>query len=145
MEVMCPISLKSINERVAQINAALTVAGVVLFLFTPNKWLIAVLGTDFLMRGFLNPAYSYFSAVSKTIVRFFKIRPVMVDSGPKRFAAKIGFLFCCLLALLELSGNHVPGVVIGLIFAFFAALEAMFRLCIACKIYPLVCKVKRSG
>ena len=145
MELMCPISLKSVNERVAQINAALTVAVVVLFLFTPNKWLIAILGADFLIRGFLNPTYSFFSALSKAIVRLFKIRPVMVDSGPKRFAAKIGFFFCCLLALLELSGSHVPGVVIGLIFAFFAALEAMFRLCVACKIYPLVCKVRRSG
>lgn len=145
MELMCPISLKSVNERVAQINAALTVAVVVLFLFTPNIWLITILGADFLIRGFLNPTYSFFSALSKAIVRLFKIRPVMVDSGPKRFAAKIGFIFCCLLALLELSGSHVPGVVIGLIFAFFAALEAMFRLCVACKIYPLVCKVKRSG
>ena len=125
MKTMCPISLTSVNERVAQINAALTVIVLLLFLVTPYKWLIIILG--------------------RAVVRWFGIRPIMVDAGPKIFAARIGFLFCCILALLEFLGYPSAGVVIGMIFAFFAGLEALFRLCIACKMYPLIHRMKRSA
>lgn len=145
MKTMCPISLTSVNERVAQINAALTVVVLLLFLVTPYKWLIVILGIDFFIRAFLNPAHSYLAAVGRAIVRWFGIRPIMVNAGPKIFAARIGFLFCCILALLEFFGYHSAGVVIGMIFAFFAGMEALFRLCIACKMYPLIHRMKRSA
>ncbi len=62
----------------------------------------------------------------------------MINAGPKIFAAKIGFLFCCVIALFSLLGFHGTSLVVGSIFIFFAALEALFRFCLACRIYPLI-------
>lgn len=144
MDDMCPISLTPVNERVAQINAALVAVLVLLFLITPCKWIVVIPAIDFFIRGFLHPAYSYFSVISRTTIRLFKIEPIMVDSGPKIFAAKIGFVFCGTMALVELFGFSSLSIVIGCVLVCFAGLEAMFRLCVACKIYPLAHRMKRS-
>jgi len=137
---MCPISFNQVNERAVQVNAALALLSIIMFFFTPYKWLIFVLSIDFLIRGFFNPSYSFYSAVSKTILRVFKIKPQMVNAGPKIFAAKIGFIFCCIIAVCYFLNYHVMSLAVGYVFVFFAALEAIFRVCIACKIYPFIYK-----
>jgi hypothetical protein len=144
MASMCPISLKSVNEKAVQINAALTVLMIVLFLFTPHKWIILVLTIDFFVRGFLDASYSFFGSVSRMILRFFNSEPTMVDAGPKIFAAKIGFMFCCLIGAFYLMNWLIISVILSCIFAFFAGLEAIFKFCVACKIYPFVCKRKAT-
>ena len=142
MEIMCPISLKSVNERAVQINAALAILFVILFLFTPYKWLILILFIDFFIRGFLNPSYSLFSFISRTILRIFNVEPLMINAGPKIFAAKIGFVFCCMIAVFYFLNFQAISLTLGYVFIFFAGLEAIFRICIACKIYPFVSKMK---
>ncbi len=64
----------------------------------------------------------------------------MVNAGPKIFAAKTGFIFCCVIAVSYFFEFQLISLVFGSIFAICAALEAIFRFCIACKIYPLICK-----
>lgn len=140
MKEMCPISFEQVNERTAQINAGLTVFSVMIFLFTPYKWIIFILAVDFFIRGFLKLSYSYYSTVSKTILSIFKIEPIMVNAGPKIFAARIGFIFCCIIILSYLFNLQKISLIICSIFMFFAALEAIFRFCLACKIYPFICK-----
>ncbi len=143
MKEMCPISFTQVNERTAQINAALAVLSIMLFFFTPYKWIILVLSIDFLIRGFINPSYSFYSAISKKILRIFKVKPLMVNAGPKIFAAKIGFIFCCLIVIsYYLLNFQAISMIIGSFLLFFAALEAIFRFCIACKVYPLIYRLK---
>jgi len=139
---MCPISLKQINERAVQINAALAILFMALFFFTPYKWLILILSIDFLIRGFFSPSYSFFGAISRTILRIFKIKPLLVNAGPKIFAAKIGFIFCCLIGVFYLLDYQAISHTIGYIFIFFASLEAVFRFCVACKIYPFIYHIR---
>ena len=138
---MCPISFKLVNERAAQINAALTVLFILLFLFTTYKWLIFILSIDFFIRGFLNPSYSFLGVISRTILRIFKVEPLMINAGPKIFAAKIGFIFCCTIAVFYFLNFQAASYTIGYVFIFFAGLEATFRFCIACKIYPFIYKM----
>ena len=145
MQEMCPITFEQINERAAQTNAALVVVSLLFFLFTAYKWIILFLAFDFFIRGFLKLSYSYYSAISKTILRIFKVKPLMVNAGPKIFAAKIGFIFCCLIGISYLLNFQKTGLIISSILIFFAALEAIFRFCLACKIYPLVCKINPTG
>ena len=142
---MCPISFKQVNERVVQLNAALTILFAVLFFITPYKWLIFLLSIDFLIRGFLNPSYSFFSAISKTFLRVFKIKPIMINAGAKVFSAKIGFLFCCMIAVSYFLNYQTISLIIGCVLIFFAALETLFRFCIACKIYPFIYKSKTTN
>ncbi len=145
MQEMCPISFTQVNERAVQINAALAMFSIMFFFFTPYKWIILVLAIDFFIRGFLNPSYSFYSAISKTILRICKIKSLMVNAGPKIFAAKIGFIFCCMIAISYLLDFWRISLIIGSIFVLFAALEAIFRFCIACRIYPFIYKIKTTN
>ena len=142
MKGMCPISFSQVNERAVQINAALAIFSIILFFFTSYKWIILVLAIDFFIRGFLNPSYSFYGAISKVILRIFKIKPLMVNAGPKIFAAKIGFIFCCMTSIFYLLDFQKISLIVGSVFVFFAALEAIFRFCMACRIYPLIYKIK---
>jgi len=90
MNLMCPVSFKQINEKAVRVNAALAFLSILLFLLTPWKWIILIVGVDFFIRGFLNPQYSLFANISKGILSILAIKPVMVDACPKIFAAKIG-------------------------------------------------------
>ena len=145
MKEMCPISFKQVNERAVQINAALAIFSIIFFFFTPYKLIILILAIDFFIRGFLNVSYSFYSAISKIILRVFKIKPIMVNAGPKIFAAKIGFIFCCMIAVSYFLNSHKISLIIGSIFVFFAALEAIFRFCLACRVYPFIYKMKATN
>ncbi len=145
MKEMCPISFKQVNERAVQINAVLALLSIIIFFFTPYKWIILILSVDFFIRGFLNLSYSFYSAISKIILRIFKIKPLMVNAGPKIFAAKIGFIFCCMIAVSYLLNFQKISLVLGSIFMLFAALEAVLRFCIACKVYPFIHKMKGTN
>lgn len=142
MQEICPISSSQVNERVVQINAALAVLSMLLFFTTPLKWILLILAADFLIRGFLKPSYSLYGAVSKTIAGMFNLKPVLVNAGPKIFAARIGFLFCCAVAVFYWMDFQTLSLALGSIFMLFAALEAIFRFCVACKLYPFICKTE---
>jgi hypothetical protein len=144
MNLMCPVSFKLVNENAVRINAALALVSIALFLFTPWKWIILIVAADFFIRGFLNPKYSLFANISKTIIAAFKIKPVMVDTCPKIFAAKIGFLFCCVLTVSWLLNLGMVGLIAGSMFMACAALEAVFKFCVACGIYPFIHRAKES-
>ncbi len=138
MNEICPVSIRQVDEKVAQMNAALAVCSLLFFLVTPYRWFILILAADFFIRGFLDLSYSYYSAASRSILRMFKSKPSMINAGPKIFAAKIGFAFCCMAFLFYLLDFKVLSLVVVALFIFFAVLEASCRFCIACKIYPLI-------
>lgn len=144
MKAICPLSFKQVNERAVQINAALALLSIIIFFFTPYKWIIFLLSIDFLIRGFFNPSYSFYGAISKSILRILNINPVMVNAGPKIFAAKIGFIFCCVIFVFYFLEFRAISLFVGSFFVFFAGLEAIFSVCIACKIYPLIHKMKTT-
>jgi len=140
MKEMCPISSQQVNEAAVRINAALAVFSIIIFFFTPYKWIILILSIDFFIRGFLKPSYSFYGAISKTILTIFNVKPAMINGGPKIFAAKIGFIFCCMIAASYLLKFYGISMIIGAMFVFFATLESVFKFCLACKIYPFICK-----
>ncbi len=144
MNPMCPVSFEKINENVARINAAQAVVLLLLFLFSPLKWLILIVAADFCIRAFWQPKYSLFVVISKKIIALLKLKPVLVDAAPKIFAARVGSLFSCLLTVCWLLHLGTAALIIGLMFAVCALLEAAFRFCVACKMYPLVCKITGS-
>lgn len=142
MNQLCPVSFKQIDERVSQFNAVLVIISLIFFFLTPYKWIIWVLSVDFFIRGFLNPSFSFYAAISRTILRILKIKALMIDAEPKIFAAKIGFIFSVIIGVCYLFDFQIITLIFGSIFIFFAALEAIFKFCIACKFYPFIYKIK---
>ncbi len=141
MNAMCPVSFEKINEHATRITAVLTVLTLLLFLFSPWKWIILIITADFYLRGFGKREYSPFARISKIILAALKSKAVMIDAAPKIFAARLGFIFSCMLVACWVLNLSVAALIIGLMFAAFAFLEAAFRFCVACKMYPLVCKL----
>ncbi len=134
----CPISFERVDARVARVNGALTVLSMLVFLFTPFKAIVLILGADLLIRGFLNPAYSFYTMLSRGILRGLNVSPVMTNAGPKLFAAKVGFIFCGMIALFYFLGLPGASVTFASMLALFAFLEAAAGFCVACKLYPFM-------
>jgi len=140
MPESCPISFEQINEKVARGNGALTVLSLIVFLFTPFKAIALILGVDLFIRGFLKPSYSFYSFISRNILQILNVKPEMTNAGPKIFAAKIGFVFCCIISLFHFFGMPTVCFIFGAILMFFAFLEAALGFCVACRMYPYMPK-----
>lgn len=142
MQAVCPITDQRINERVARLNALLTLLFVVAFIFF-KFWLgLTFLMVDFALRGFIGGKYSMLSNLNKWVVEKLNLSPKMINAGPKIFAAQVG-LFLSLIALVGfLVGCSEACLVVAGILGFFSLLEAAFGYCVACKLYPLFRKIK---
>ena len=142
MAEACPISFKTIDERVARVNGALTVLALAITVFGGLPWLLLPLGADFFIRAFLEPKYSPFAAIARKLLKAMGLAPKMTNAGPKIFAARLGFLFCALIYALYWSGFSLAANTVACLFMFFAFLEAAFGFCVACKVYPLLLRFR---
>lgn len=102
------------------------------------KYSIAVFLADFIIRVFINPKFSPSLIIGRLIVR--NQVPEYVGAKQKRFAWSIGVLLSAVMfVLLVVVNAYSPftGVVclLCLIFLFF---EAVFGICLACKVYRIV-------
>lgn len=142
---VCPITNKFIDEKVARINAAITVLLTTLFI-TLGWWgALLILIVDFTIRGFIDSKYSIFCIVSKKIIQLLGITSKMMNAGPKIFAAQIG-LFLALTALIAYwLGLSVVSYSAAGVLLFFSFLESAFGYCVACKLHPYLRKITNSN
>ncbi len=138
MREACPITKDLINEKVARFNAFIVLIAILVFIITPAKWIVFVLGADFFIRGIGLGKYSPLSIFNKFLLKILRTKPSMVNAGPKVFAAKIGLVFCVLISVFYLLNQGLAANVTACMMGFCASLEAFFGLCVACKMYPLV-------
>lgn len=144
MSEVCPISFKQVDEKAARINAILSVISVVLFLITSYKFIIIFLTIDFFIRGFIDPLYSFYSALSKSILRLWNSKPKLIDGSPKIFAAKLGVLLSVLILVSSFFDYQIAKVVLSIVLVFFAILEGVFGYCVGCKIYSIISGYKKT-
>ena len=136
----CPIAEFNVNKSIVRTNAFLTLGTVLVFIFTPAKWIIFILTADFFLRSFMKGKHSPIRTASIIINKVLEIKPNMVNAGPTVFAAKIGFTGCLLMSLSYMSGFTLFGYIVGGGIAICAALEAFFGYCVGCKLYSLTTK-----
>lgn len=135
---ICPISDKKINERVARVNGAFTVLLLLLFGFT-GQWLIpAFLVVDFLMRSGNLSRFSPLGYSSRNIIKLLSVEELLINAGPKIFAARIGLAFSAVILFTSVTGMELTALAFAAILAVFSFMEAVFGICVACKIYPFV-------
>jgi hypothetical protein len=138
---LCPISDKRINENVARANASLTVILLAVYLFSSNLFVVALLLVDFLLRGLELSQYSPFAIVSKKITQMQKLKPKLINAGPKIFAARIGVFFSFSILVSALFNFNTLAITFAGIFGVCALLEAAVGFCLACQIYPILYKL----
>jgi hypothetical protein len=138
--ILCPISDRRINERVARTNAAFVLLLLALFWFTGSIVPILVMILDFFLRASEFSKYSPIGASSNTIVNCFELKGKNINAGPKIFAARIGFVFSMLIFTGSLFGLMTLTIVTSGILGLFLLLEAVLGICAACEIYPFLYK-----
>ncbi len=138
MQKVCPITEKRIDENVARLNAFITVVFILLYIVF-NFWAgMIFLLFDFTMRGFIDRQYSLIAQTNIKIVQALRLKPKLINAGPKIFAAQVGVLFTILIVLgLALNYTLFPLVLAGIL-GFFSFLELSFGFCVACQIYPFI-------
>jgi hypothetical protein len=138
LNAFCPVTDKKIDERISRLNALVTVFVLIAFGFNHNIFLIAFLATDFLLRAFEYSKYSAINIFSNFIVILFDEAPVLINAGPKIFAARIGLTFGALIILSILFNFQLLSLGFAVVLGLFSFLEFAFGICVACIIYPYV-------
>ena len=137
----CPISNKKIDEHVARLNGGFTLLFIALFIVTRSIIPVLFLFLDFALRSGNLSRFSPLAYLSRNIAGSLFLKPLLINAGPKIFAARIGFVFNVLIILFYLSGLSVLSFVFTAIFGVCAFLESVFGYCVACQVYPFVYKL----
>lgn len=139
-----------LNER--EIRAAAGILFLVIFsalmliLFKSDfllaKYAITLFLTDFIVRVFISPRFAPSLIIGRLIVR--SQVPEYVGAKQKKFAWTIGIALSGIMFIFMVLVNSyspITGIVclMCLIFLFF---ESAFGICLACKVYKLVCREK---
>jgi hypothetical protein len=138
--ILCPVSDKKIDEKVARVNAAITFALIAMFVLTGSIIPVVFLAIDFLLRSSILSNYSPVAMSSRAIVRVLGIEKSYINAGTKIFAARLGLLMACFVILLFALNLVIPAFILAGMLGLLTFLEAAFGLCIACEIYPYVYK-----
>ncbi len=134
----CPISANIINENVVRIIAL--IISIITFITIYNLSIIgaAFLVFDFGSRAFLDGKLSPIKKLAMFINEWYHFGNQPIDSAPKIFASKLGFLFALLIFVFLVANLQTIAYIIGVLLIFCAALEAFLKVCIGCFIYTLV-------
>ena len=138
MSLVCPISDRSVDEYTARLNAFITFALVLVFFLTPYRWVLFLLAADFLLRRILQGRYSLITRISTATRGVLALKRVMINAGPKLFAANVGLTLSVLAAVFYYAVMHYVSFALAGTLAFFTFLESVFNICAACILYPFV-------
>ena len=146
-------NIRVLNEREIRAAAGIlflaTFISLMLIIFKNNflliKYVITFFFSDFIIRVFINPAFSPSLIIGRLIVS--NQVPEYVGARQKKFAWRIGVaLSGTMFFLMVILNSYSPitGVVclICLVFLFF---ESAFGICLGCKFYPLFYKDPFAG
>ena len=143
----CPITGDNKDNTTIRIVAGIvfTITGVTLAIGLFGSSIIAaiifgLLGVDFIIRAFLLPKYSPLAKLGGGIVSVLNLKKLMVDSGPKIFAARIGVIFTLTGTILYALGFTTQASIVAGILLLCAGLEAFFNFCLGCWMYALLPK-----
>ena len=129
----------TLNENTVRLVAFFVAMLTVIFLVTGNIIPIVILVIDFATRGLGFKQYSLLriagDAVNNMVFGGSK-KPIFAP--PKLFAARIGLLFSVAIAVFYLTGFTFTSYVLAGVLTFFALLESVVNICVACYMYSFM-------
>ncbi len=131
-----------VNETSARVVAGGAVLQAVLFLGLRSGWLLVPLTYGFLARVLSGPTLSPLGQVATRLVTpHLPGSPHIVAGPPKRFAQGVGAVFTLGASVAWLTGAHAVALVVIGALTVAASLEAVFALCIGCKLFAVLMRV----
>ncbi|GAB2833722.1 DUF4395 domain-containing protein [Ferruginibacter profundus] len=134
-ELECPVDFISINENKVRLTALHVFILAVIYLIIPTWIIPAFLTVDFFMRGFNFGKFSLLNLLSEKEVQLFSVKTKPIDQAPKRFAAKIGFIFSVAILTATLFNFITAGIALAVVITVFAFLESFLGFCAGCYVY----------
>jgi hypothetical protein len=138
MEMICPLSRKTINENQARMTSILVIILLLAFFYTRNNWIAALLVIDFAIRSFMDCRFSILGGISRFILKVTRIRTKKVNAGPVAFVARIGGILSLFILVFSLTGQNLLSSVTLVILAICVSLYAVFNYCIGCHLYSAI-------
>ncbi|MDN3586460.1 DUF4395 domain-containing protein [Pedobacter aquatilis] len=144
MDLSCPISAERINENVVRIIAFIVAVTAIFCVISTNYWAVLFLLFDFAARAFGNGKFSFLKVLAVNVSKVLKLKYVMVDLAPKKFAATLGFVFCLLITTMFLLNFDLIVLALTSIMILFALLESIFAICVGCYFYSFIQMIKEK-
>jgi hypothetical protein len=131
-----------VNEKAARTVAAFVLAGVILTLATGWYWLLIPITYGFWARVLTGPTLSPLGWMAMHVIAPRLGEKRYVPGPPKRFAQAIGAAMSTAALVLALPlGHHTAADVVLALFLPAAGLEAIFGVCLGCKLFALLMRV----
>lgn len=131
----CPISTDRVNSWLTKIYSFFTFSIVSIFLLTPFKEVIFISAIDFTIRIFFGVKYSPVCTAIRFGLKVTNTPVNMINAGPKKFAAKVGFLFTLLISAGVIFNFPTLSLVAGVVAFLAIGAEVFFDFCLACTMY----------
>lgn len=128
-----------LNEKVIRLNAFFTLLIASSTLFVNSNLIPLFLVFDFLIRGF-SDLKSPLTFISKNITRMLDLEYNPIYAPPKKFAAKVGFLFSSFIFIFSvIQWDYMVFIVSGILIVC-AFLEAFLKICVGCYMFNWIIK-----
>ncbi len=139
MSLICPVVDRTTTEQAERLNALFSVI-VVTASFLTSPVLVALLGIEYYIRGFTK-AQSPVTKASLMVLDLFRTEKKTVNAGPKVFAARLGFIMCCVITASFIFGAYQITLAASTLFILLAFMESALNFCVGCHIYTLLKKL----
>jgi hypothetical protein len=132
------------SESKIRLIAFLALVLIVAYLITGFGVFPIVLLIDFSLRAFGAAQYSPLGAIAGKTAKALKLPVKPVYMPPKRFAARVGFVFCAGVTILHYADEEIAATLLGAVLALFAALESLAGFCAGCYVYNAWARLRGS-
>jgi len=137
----CPVDFITVNENKVRLTALHVLLLSVVYVWLMHWSIAAFLTIDFFCRAFNWGKYSLLNLISEKEVQVFSVKSKPIDQAPKRFAAKIGFIFSLSILASMLFNYTNTAIVLSVILSMFAFLESFAGFCAGCYVYTFFIKI----
>ncbi len=144
MDLICPVSKNRVNENVVRVNAFFILVVLLTILLTPLKALIFFLILDFAIKVFFRMGSSMIATTSRFVARKLRLKPKMINAGPKVFASRTGLVLTSIIGLSQVIGYTLFSNILLIILIVFVALECFIGFCTACYLLTFWTKFQKA-
>ena len=133
------------SESKIRLIAFLAFVLIVAYLITGFGVFLIALLLDFSLRAFGAAQYSPLGAIAGQTAKALKLPAKPVYMPPKRFAARVGFVFCVAVTILHYADEEIAATLTGAVLAIFAALESLAGFCAGCYVYNAWARLRNQN
>lgn len=123
------------TESKVRITAFFALILIVAYLITGFGAFPLILLADFALRASGAAAYSPLAFLAGQTSKPLKLPAKPVYMPPKRFAARVGLVFCLAITILHYTDMEISATLLGFVLGGFAALESLAGFCAGCYVY----------